>query len=68
MAVVLLLIPIIGLELVHKIVFKLLIIFMAAAIFVISVSAFGGAGMGEVFVAGATYAAVLVVFISGSGP
>jgi hypothetical protein len=67
MAIFLLLTPIIGLNVVQRMLFKFIIIFVASTVFVISISTLSKGSMGEVFAAGAAYAAIIVVFVSGTG-
>lgn len=67
LAIFLLLAPIIGLNAVEKTVPKFVIICVASSTFVASISVLSNASIGEVFTAGATYAAVMVVFVSGNG-
>jgi hypothetical protein len=67
MAILLLLAPVIGLNEVQKTLHKFLIIFFASTAFVVSIATLSKASMGEVFAAGAAYAAVMVVFVSGNG-
>jgi hypothetical protein len=63
-----LLVPAILLNLVQTIALRFIIIFIASALFIGSVTALSQATMSEIFVAGAAYAAVLVVFIASNGP
>lgn len=67
LAIILLLAPIIGLNAVERSLTKFVIIFVAASVFLLSVTIFSAASIGEVFAAGAAYAAVMVVFVSGNG-
>jgi len=67
LAVVLLLAPTIWLNAVENTVPKFAIIFGSTSLFVTAVSVISKARMAEVFGAGAAYAAVMVVFVSGDG-
>lgn len=67
LAIILLLVPILGLNAAEKSSTKFVIIFVAASVFVSSVTILSAASIGEVFAAGAAYAAVMVVFVSGNG-
>lgn len=62
-----LLVPILILNFVATTAIKFVVIFIAATAFVSGVTAASLASMAEIFVAGATYAAVLVVFVSQNG-
>ena len=63
-----LLVPVILLNLAQTTAVRFTIIFIATALFITAVTAVSKATMSEMFVAGATYAAVLVVFVSTNGP
>lgn len=63
----LLLVPIIVLNEVERAAWRLITIFFAATIFVVSITVVSEARLVEIFAAGAAYAAVLVVFVSGNG-
>ncbi|KAL9091121.1 MAG: hypothetical protein Q9165_005048 [Trypethelium subeluteriae] len=66
-AIVLLLVPVIILNAVSTTVDRFVIIFVSATLFVSLLTLSSQARITEVFAAGATYAAVLVVFVSGNG-
>ncbi|KAF2236489.1 hypothetical protein EV356DRAFT_482261 [Viridothelium virens] len=66
-AIVLLLVPVIVLNAVSTTVHRFVIIFVSATLFVSLLTLASKARITEVFAAGATYAAVLVVFVSGNG-
>ena len=63
-----LLAPVVILNFVHQTGWRFFIIFLAAAAFVSVITAVSKSRMIEIFVAGATYAAVLVVFVAGNSP
>ena len=63
----LLLLPIVVLNEVQRAVYRFIVIFIAAASFVVVVTVASTATMAEIFAAGAAYAAVMVVFVSGNG-
>ena len=63
----LLLVPVVILNFVHKTALRFGIIFIAASTFVSTVTIVSKAKTVEVLVAGATYSAVLVVFVAGNG-
>ena len=63
-----LLVPVILLDLAQTTAVRFTIIFIATALFITAVTAISKATMSEMFVAGATYAAVLVVFVGSNGP
>jgi hypothetical protein len=65
--IILLLIPIVILNTVMSNLIRFVVIFVAATLFVSSVTLASQASMAEIFAAGAAYAAVLVVFVSGHG-
>ena len=65
--VLILLLPIIVLNIVHKATLRFVVVFVSDALFVSAVTGLSQASIAEIFVAGATYAAVLVVFVSGNG-
>ena len=65
--IVLLLAPVVILNFVNKTALRFVIIFLAATAFVSTITAVSKAKTIEIFVAGATYAAVLVVFVAGNG-
>jgi hypothetical protein len=67
LAILLLLAPVVGLNAVQKSLTKFVIMFVAASVFVMAVAILSKASLGEVFAAGAAYAAVMVVFVSGNG-
>lgn len=67
LAVILLLVPVIVLNVVESSTSKFIVIVIAASTFISTLTTISPAGMAEVFVAGATYAAVLVVFVSQDG-
>lgn len=62
-----LLVPAIILNVVQTVALRFVVVFIATALFIGSVTAISQATMSEIFVAGATYAAVLVVFIASNG-
>ena len=64
---VVLLIPVIILNAVTSTVPRFVVVFVAAGLFVSAITAFNRLSMAEIFAAGATYTAVLVVFVSGNG-
>lgn len=72
-AVVLLLVPVILLnyvqqkDYIQQKVIQFVIIFVAATMFVTAITMASKARMVEIFVAGATYTAVLVVFVASNG-
>ena len=63
-----LLVPAILLNLAQSTALRFMIIFLATALFITVVTAISKATMSEMFVAGAAYAAVLVVFVASNGP
>jgi hypothetical protein len=63
-----LLVPAILLNLAQTVALRFTIIFIATALFIGAVTAISQAKLSEIFVAGAAYVAVLVVFIASSGP
>ncbi len=63
----LLLVPVVILNFVHKTALRFGIIFIVATTFVSTVTVVSKAKTVEVLVAGATYSAVLVVFVAGNG-
>lgn len=63
-----LLVPIILLNIAQTTAIRLTIIFLATGFFIAAVTAVSKATMAEVFIAGATYSAVLVVFVASNGP
>lgn len=65
--ILVLLVPALVLNFVHSTALKFVVIFVAATVFVTAVTAARLANLSELFVAGATYAAVLVVFVSQNG-
>ena len=65
--IVILLIPVILLNAVTSTIPRFVIVFAAAGLFVSAITAFSRLSMAEIFAAGATYTAVLVVFVSGNG-
>jgi hypothetical protein len=65
--VILLLVPIILLNAVHGTVGRFAIIFVSSSLFVCLLSIGTYTGTTEVFAAGAAYAAIMVVFVSGNG-
>ncbi|KAK2753577.1 hypothetical protein FQN54_007354 [Arachnomyces sp. PD_36] len=65
LAVSLLLVPIIILNAIEATVYRFVTIFMSSAIFVVFITMASAASMPEIFAAGAAYAAVMVVFVSG---
>ncbi|KAK8185829.1 hypothetical protein BC567DRAFT_214394 [Phyllosticta citribraziliensis] len=70
LSVVILLLPILVLNFVQSSGMRLLVVFISAAVFISTLTVLTPAGTSDVFVAGATYCAVLVVFVSqtdGSG-
>ncbi|KAI9714260.1 MAG: hypothetical protein M1820_000219 [Bogoriella megaspora] len=67
LAVVLLLVPTILLNVAKTTLVRFIIVFIAATLFVSVLTVASTVGMGEIFAAGAAYAAVLVVFVSGNG-
>ncbi|KAK8197899.1 uncharacterized protein BKA78DRAFT_292959 [Phyllosticta capitalensis] len=67
LSVVILLLPILILNFVHAAGSRLAVVFVSAAAFISAVTILTPIGTGEVFVAGATYAAVMVVFVSQAG-
>ncbi|KAL9611345.1 MAG: hypothetical protein Q9167_003994 [Letrouitia subvulpina] len=67
LAIVLLLTPVVILYVVQKTALRFTIILIASAAFVLAVAIMSKAKAVEIFVAGATYTAVLVVFIAGNG-
>lgn len=67
LAILLLLAPIIGLNAVERTVPRFLIMIVASTLFVLLISVLSKASVSEVFAAGAAYAAVMVVFVSGNG-
>ena len=66
--IAMLLVPAILLNLAQTTAVRFTIIFVATALFITAVTAISKATMSEMFVAGATYAAVLVVFVATNGP
>jgi hypothetical protein len=52
---------------VHRALYRYVVVFLATSTFVIVVTLTSDSGMAEIFTAGAAYAAVLVVFVSGNG-
>ncbi|KAK8244405.1 hypothetical protein HDK90DRAFT_463235 [Phyllosticta capitalensis] len=67
LSVLILLLPILILNFVHAAGSRLAVVFVSAAAFISALTILTPAGTGEVFVAGATYAAVMVVFVSQAG-
>ena len=67
LTIVVQLIPIVVLHVVTSTVPRFVVIFASAMLFVSTITIVSKASMAEVFVAGATYSAVLVVFVSGNG-
>ncbi|KAI8957234.1 hypothetical protein F5Y11DRAFT_98909 [Daldinia sp. FL1419] len=65
-ASVLLLVPIVVLTLVETVAVRLTVVLLSDAIFVFVVSVLAETKMGEIFMAGAGYAAVMIVYISGT--
>lgn len=63
-----LLVPIILLDIAQTTTTRFTIIFLATGFFIGAVTAVSKATMAEVFIAGATYSAVLVVFVASNGP
>lgn len=63
-----LLVPIILLNVAQTTATRFTIIFLATGFFIAAVTAVSKATMAEVFIAGATYSAVLVVFVASNGP
>ena len=59
--------PIIVLNAVSSTVLRFVVIFIAATLFVSVLTIASRVNMSDVFAAGAAYAAVLVVFVSGNG-
>lgn len=66
-AIILLLAPIVALNAVQETLLRFVIIFVAASLFVTTITVASNATMAEIFAAGAAYSAVLVVFVSGNG-
>lgn len=66
-AIIVLLVPIVLLNIVQSVLGRFVIIFVASAIFVTTITVVSNAKMVEVLAAGAAYAAVMVVFVSGNG-
>lgn len=65
--VLVLLVPVVILNSVTSTGVKFAVIFAAASTFVGGITMFSGASLAEIFVGGATYSAVLVVFVSQGG-
>ena len=63
-----LLVPIILLNIVKTTAIRFTIIFLATGFFIAAVTAVSKATLAEIFVAGATYSAVLVLFVASNGP
>lgn len=60
--------PIVLLKTAQKTSIRFTIIFLATAFFIAAVTAVSKASMAEMFIAGATYSAVLVEFVASNGP
>ncbi|KAK8255731.1 hypothetical protein IWZ00DRAFT_137850 [Phyllosticta capitalensis] len=67
LSIMMLLLPMIILNFVHSSAWRLAIVSIFAAFFISALTALSNAGTTEIFVAGATYCAVLVVFVSQGG-
>lgn len=65
--VAILLVPIVLLNTVHGVVGRFVIIFVASTLFVAGLVIGTRTGIVEILAAGAAYAAVMVVFVSGNG-
>ncbi|KAK8197900.1 uncharacterized protein BKA78DRAFT_85987 [Phyllosticta capitalensis] len=66
-AVLILLVPVLILNYLETTGMRLVAVFLSAAVFTSSLTMFTSAGTNEVFIAGATFCAVLVVFVSQNG-
>ena len=64
--IIVLLTPLIVLNVVTSTILRFIVVFVSAALFVSAITVFSKLSMAEIFAAGATYSAVLVVFVSGS--
>ena len=65
--IIVLLVPVIVLNVITSTIPRFVVIIGSASLLVSSITAISKAGMAEILVAGATYSAVLVVFVSGNG-